>query len=422
MTYQCSRRLLVPPALPPSHAHRIGIDVLLATSDHFGHGLFAMVQRVLNQIDFARRRGLEPAVFLGERTFMEPQACEYGINPYHYAPAGDNVWEYWFEQPGNYTPGIATVRGRPVTSVQVTSVETVVEAPVRSYGPLALRARSRRAAHAILGDGGQRLVKQSIRDQAGRLFSAWRRRSRHILGIHVRGTDKVVRAKVPPEAHFPLVDAYLKAHQDALVFVATDDRRYMHRFRRRYGRDGGGASGASGSGRIVSRGDGYDDADWGASADAVHWRAQMKRGERAAASNSGYAKGIQVLLDALLLSKCDFVLISASAVSEFALWVSPHLWTAHLDLQATNRFRGQEMPLWTQHVPGAAGTRSRRRAVATAFCTALHAACANESGKLYAGKYCSRCEPPISSTSLSFRTAVPHGINHLHLRSLPRGS
>ena len=74
ITYQCSRFLLLPPPQPrPYTARAAGVNVLLATSDHFGHGLFAMVQRVLNQVHLARREGLEPAVFLGERTFMEPQ-------------------------------------------------------------------------------------------------------------------------------------------------------------------------------------------------------------------------------------------------------------------------------------------------------------------------------------------------------------
>ena len=55
-------------------------------------------------------------------------------------------------------------------------------------------------------------------------------------------------------------------------------------------------------------------------------------------------KGVEVILDALLLSKCDYVLISASGVAEFALWVSPHLWTHHLDLQAVDRFALQALP------------------------------------------------------------------------------
>lgn len=90
--------------------------------------------------------------------------------------------------------------------------------------------------------------------------------------------------------------------------------------------------------------------------------------------------------------------MSASAVSEFALWVSPHLWTNHLDLQMTNRFRGQPMPDWTSHVPGAASSKGigRRRVVAEAFCSALASACANETARLYRAKHCSKCEPAKS--------------------------
>ena len=88
---------------------------------------------------------------------------------------------------------------------------------------------------------------------------------------------------------------------------------------------------------------------------------------------------------------CDFILISASAVSEFSLWVAPHLWDHHLDLQATDRFTEQSMPLWTRHVPGATASR-RRPAVAHAFCTALAEACGNETRRLYGGRWCMRCD------------------------------
>ena len=63
-----------------------------------------------------------------------------------------------------------------------------------------------------------------------------------MLGVHMRGTDKVVRRKVPPEAYFVFIDAYLAAHADALVLVATDDRAYLARMQRRYGGGGGAAS------------------------------------------------------------------------------------------------------------------------------------------------------------------------------------
>ena len=57
---------------------------------------------------------------------------------------------------------------------------------------------SRAIAHSELGELGANLVRPELRSRALEIFSAWRRRSRHILGVHMRGTDKVVRRKVAP--------------------------------------------------------------------------------------------------------------------------------------------------------------------------------------------------------------------------------
>ena len=93
--------------------------MLLATTDHWSHGLFAVVERVVNQVLHARASGMEPYVWIGELVWAEGGACEHGTVPYHEASRGANVWDYWFEQPGRYRPGDASVGGRPVRSVQV---------------------------------------------------------------------------------------------------------------------------------------------------------------------------------------------------------------------------------------------------------------------------------------------------------------
>ena len=219
---------------------------------------------------------------------------------------------------------------------------------------------------------------------------------------------------MPPEAYFPLLDAYLAAHDDALIFLATDDRKYARRLGARY------PFGA----RVVSRGQGYEDASWGGRADSTEMgktgprrsplhgakagraKAETARATRVKAA-SGYQKGTEVLFDALLLSMCDFVLITVSAVSEFAMWVAPHLWTRHLNLQAQDRFKGQTMPSWTTHVPGATPTR-RRPAVAAAFCEALATACAAEGQKrLYGGRWCSKCEPAAKEAADAQLAGLP---------------
>jgi hypothetical protein len=329
--------------------------------------------------------------------------------------------------------------------VQVTTVEWSAERPIRVYGTDEARMRGRRAAHVMLGTNGTRLVRQSVRNEARRVFAPWRARSRHIIGVHMRGTDKVVMPKVPPEAYFPLLDAYIAAHDDALIFLATDDRRYARRLGKRY---------PFGT-RVVSVGQGYDDASWGTSADRTellaamrqrakkttsggnaqrearsHSSAHSQQREARIAASAGYQKGSQVLLDALLLSMCDFILVTVSAVSEFALWIAPHLWTRHLQLQNKDRFKGQMMPDWTEHVPGAGSTvgLARQRAVAAAYCDALDVACAAEGNTphrkhLYGGKYCNKCEPPHSATAEAAQRMLPEllRLNASHSRLASEG-
>ena len=94
---QCSRHPLAPLPSAASAASaaarasrggpsRGGIDVLLAVSDNAGHGLFATVERVINQVLYARAKGLEPFVYVGELAFAEGTACEHGPQPYFDAP------------------------------------------------------------------------------------------------------------------------------------------------------------------------------------------------------------------------------------------------------------------------------------------------------------------------------------------------
>ena len=123
---------------------------------------------------------------------------------------------------------------------------------------------------------------------------------------------------MPPEAYFPFVDAYVQAYPDALILVATDENAYYERIARRYGQWDTTGLGRHRdlAGRVVSAGRGYT------SANVI-----------ADASINAFAKGADVLVDALLLSRCDFLIKAASAVAEFAMWVNLALHDAHIDLQ-----------------------------------------------------------------------------------------
>ena len=307
--------------------------MLLAVSDNAGHGLFATVERVINQVLYARAKGLEPFVYVGELVFAEGTSCEHGPQPYFDPAQGDNLWEYFFEQPGvrglRLTDlggarggGARGGSGALVRSVQVVPPE-LLYAPSGGTGNFTqtypmdytyntynepLRRRFRVAAHAVLGDRAA-LVRPALRRRARAEWRRWRRVSSRILGVHVRGTDKTVAPRVPPEAYFPFVDAWLARAPDALVFVATDQASYLHRFEARYGR-AAVVGGAGGAGRVLSsqaarRTDQFIHASSDAGRDGDGGGGEGDSGDGAQGVGSGgFARGRAALHDALLLSEC----------------------------------------------------------------------------------------------------------------------
>ena len=133
---QCTAAdLLPPPPEPPPQASAAGaapVDVLLATCDNAGHGLFALLERVVNQVLLARRLRMEVYVFVGPVVLAGP-GCPLLSQPYFDRRHGDNVWEYFFRQPGAYRRGDRSVGGRPVRSLQVVSPESLYS-PAQSAG------------------------------------------------------------------------------------------------------------------------------------------------------------------------------------------------------------------------------------------------------------------------------------------------
>ena len=127
-----------------------------------------------------------------------------------------------------------------------------------------------------------------------------------VLGVHMRGTDKYIGAgKIGPEQYFPLIDAYLAANEgpgkpNVTIYLATDDTGYHDATVAKYGKRVGQQAN-------VDRATG-DNAVW-----------------KAASSAGAHKRGMQVMLDSLLLSKCSYILKSNSAVSEFAIYFNPKL-------------------------------------------------------------------------------------------------
>ena len=178
-------------------------------------------------------------------------------------------------------------------------------------------------------------VRPSVRAQADAEWKRITRGASAVIGVHLRGTDKFVSPKVPPQRYFALIDAFVSSngmrattahpsHDSApLIFLATDDVGYQRAIVQRYG---------------------------------VHRVAQLHNGDvrraegeqaiwKQHAAETAHEKGLDVLLDTLLLSKCDFLLKSASAVSEFALYFAPRLINRSYDFSLED----EQVPGWAAY-------------------------------------------------------------------------
>ena len=229
--------------------------------------------------------------------------------------------QQWLEDPEHplQPADVVTLTDRDLWYLHLYEKESLYAYP---YGRYLLKTRydahwyesQRRRAHEVIG----RYVQ--VKDEIGNRVDAFYKehmQGQVVLGVHLRGTDKEAARgarntwqKVEPEAYFPEVDRYLAVHPEAKLFVATDQAQYLQSMEERY------------AGRILSN------------------DCHRSAGELApfqATSRSGYAKGAEVLIDVLLLARCDFLLKCASHVSEAALWFNPDLPGIDLNYPRANR-------------------------------------------------------------------------------------
>ena len=147
--------------------------------------------------------------------------------------------------------------------------------------------------------------------------------SRPVLGLHLRGTDRT--CAIEPHQYLPLIRAYLCHRPGAAVFVATDDTRLLGKLRAALGSE---LSTTGAPPIVLAQADAIRGQTPGRGRPtlnpAVH--ARGKRGTAARPNASVAARlGREALLDTLLLSQTDFLVGSVSALTSYALLLSPHL-------------------------------------------------------------------------------------------------
>lgn len=281
-------------------------------------GLIAQINGVVIQLQMARRLGLTPIVYLHARSNMFG-----GPNPYFDAAQGGNVWDYYFEPIG---PSGADL-DRLVAAGKVVTLSTASELqrlfrwepesffmnPFGYYRSVENRAdgpypdrwwqAQRDRARAFLSDGTIRF-RPTVLAQVDAFANA--HFGGHTLGLQLRGSDKFdfgvgpnLSRKIVPEEYFPHIDRYLAANPDCTrIFVATDQRQWLKVLEAAY------------PDHVIS----YSRMSLSDSDDNMF-----------NAQDGKAARGAEVLVDTLLLSRCRHVFKCHAAVGEMALVLNPAL-------------------------------------------------------------------------------------------------
>lgn len=304
---------------PLVDGHRYS-GVQLVTHQDRNAGFCASITYALNGV----RRALEldrlPVVLLDEES--SPQFFD--------AERGPNVWEYYFEPVMRVSYGeLEERRRREGWSVhRFTFHETLyhhLSDPERiatfwAYEPPADQEAWMAEKRAL----GRAFVSRYVRP-----LPVFRRRAdaffgRHLsdeyaIGAHVRGTDFAYAEATEPEQYIESIRKHLAEREidRYKVFLATDQQQFVELFR-----------GELGERVVVSDG-------LRSEGEVAPFNLPVER--------SRALLGEEVLLDVLLLARCDYLFKGASAVGEYALWFAPDLDCT--DFGLTSRFRERQVDL-----------------------------------------------------------------------------
>lgn len=276
-------------------------------------GFCALMTYALNGVRRAVQDNLLPVVYFGKDATTH----------FYDVERGENVWDYYFEPVMglSYAELCVMLDEEMLSSdyVHYDDPKTVIrdhqEDPERLATFWAVdtpentaqwmankRALGRRAVHEYVR------VKPHIRQKVEG-FHAAKMDQDYTVGVHIRGTDFAYAEPTAPGKYMKDIRNHVRDHgKDGFkIFLATDQCQYVECFEEAF------------PGCIIT----YD---------------ALRSGNDVAP----YQKGEDVLVDTLLLSKCDYLFKCAAAGGEYAMWFAPSLTCTDYALQSrfdTRNFR-----------------------------------------------------------------------------------
>ncbi|WP_192361928.1 hypothetical protein [Mesorhizobium mediterraneum] len=252
-----------------------------------GCGFFGDLFMTLNGIRFAELCGADASV-------------EWGNNSLYFdADGGPNAYRYFFEQAEF---DIRAASSRPFLDLKYRPTADTF----RRYNGLSVRASLGLAFAKYC------VVRKEISD-AVEEFVRHKFKSR-MLGVHIRMTDAAAglenRKVATLDAYKYHVDKWTEDYPDGSVFLATDDERIVEEFSNRYRE------------RLVVR-------ESLRSTDGISLHGHYDIG----VAGSRIRKGKDVLIDALILAHCNYLIRCHSRVTCYTLCVNPTLAFTDLSLE-----------------------------------------------------------------------------------------
>ena len=279
-------------------------------------GFSALMTYALNGVRRAELKNWLPVVD------FSPENAPHFYDPDH----GSNIWEYYFEPVAGLSSSqlqqwldSGKLRADQVhryTDEQVVKWHvhdpdriTTFWGPVEVEDKQAWMAEKRQLGREFVGKHIR--VKPHILEKLERLHEELFHFD-YMFGVHIRGTDFSYARPNTTEEYFAALEEKIAALEVSNygIFLATDQNQFVDAFEARF------------PGRVVT----IDVAR--SSNEVVPYRLK---------NVSPYKKGEDPLLDILLLSRCDYLFKSVSAVGEYAMWFNPSLECT--DFALTNEYR-----------------------------------------------------------------------------------
>lgn len=253
-------------------------EFLILQSPDYNPGFFSVFNTVIGFLDYYEKRPGEYAGFM----------VDFGRRGHYFdKKKGDNWWEYYFSP--------IFVLEKAEKDAFTTKIPDEMKT---QFSVLTQIKMDRKRGHELIQKYVK--IKPEIQEKVAD-FTKKRFNGSFTIGVHYRGTDKETEApKVPFKTVYEEIDKVMEGRKGVNIFVASDELSFVKDISKRY------------PGQVL-----FAEVYRSKDGKSFHNSKQKKI--------SNYQKGEEALLDCLLLSKCDYLIRTASNLSAAAAFFNPEM-------------------------------------------------------------------------------------------------